>query len=70
MVDGSTHSSMWKKCYKIKLSNYAGFERERTQLVDQIDQKDQQIADARSANGNQLQLIEPDNEKWNIIARN
>lgn len=33
------------------------FERERTQLVDQIDQKDKQIADLIETSNNQLQLI-------------
>lgn len=33
------------------------FERERTQLVDQIDQKDKQIADMIETSNSQLQLI-------------
>lgn len=33
------------------------FERERTQLVDQIDQKDKQIAEMIETSNNQLQLI-------------
>lgn len=33
------------------------FERERTQLVDQIDQKDKQIADMLETSNSQLQLI-------------
>ncbi len=35
-----------KKCYKFQIEQLReDFERERTQLVDQIDQKDKQIAD-------------------------
>ncbi len=39
------------------------FERERTQLGDQIDQKDKQIVDMIETSNSQLQLIgAPDNE--------
>ncbi len=46
------------------------FERERTQLVDQIDQKDKQIADMIETSNSQLQLIGSDNENEHYCYRN
>ncbi len=48
-----------KKCYDIKLSNYAAriFERERTQLGGSNRSKDKQIADMIETSNSQLQLI-------------
>lgn len=58
-VDDSTHSSV--RIEKILQSQIEqlreDFERERTQLVDQIDQKDKQIADMIETSNSQLQLI-------------
>ncbi len=55
-VDGSTRTLyVWKMLRDWALRE--DFERERTQLVDQIDQKDKQIADMIETSNSQLQLI-------------
>ncbi|WP_195311699.1 hypothetical protein [Streptococcus parasanguinis] len=58
-VDGSTHSSIRvEKMLQDQIEQLReDFERERTQLVDQIDQKDKQIADMIETSNSQLQLI-------------
>lgn len=58
-VDGSTHSSIRvEKILQDQIEQLReDFERERTQLVDQIDQKDKQIADMIETSNSQLQLI-------------
>lgn len=58
-VDGSTHSSIRvEKMLQAQIEQLReDFERERTQLVDQIDQKDKQIADMIETSNSQLQLI-------------
>lgn len=58
-VDGSTHSSIRvEKMLQDQIGQLReDFERERTQLVDQIDQKDKQIADMIETSNSQLQLI-------------
>ncbi len=58
-VDDSTHSSVRiEKMLQSQIEQLReDFERERTQLVDQIDQKDKQIADMIETSNSQLQLI-------------
>jgi protein of unknown function (DUF1778) len=58
-VDDSTHSSIRiEKMLQSQIEQLReDFERERTQLVDQIDQKDKQIADLIETSNSQLQLI-------------
>ena len=58
-VDDSTHSSIRiEKMIQSQIDQLReDFERERTQLVDQIDQKDKQIADLIETSNSQLQLI-------------
>ena len=58
-VDDSTHSSVRiEKMLQSQIEQLReDFERERTQLVDQIDQKDKQIADLIETSNSQLQLI-------------
>lgn len=58
-VDDSTHSSVRiEKMLQSRIEQLReDFERERTQLVDQIDQKDKQIADLIETSNSQLQLI-------------
>lgn len=58
-VDGSIHSSIRvEKMLQDQIEQLReDFERERTQLVDQIDQKDKQIADMIETSNSQLQLI-------------
>lgn len=58
-VDDSTHSSARiEKMLQDQIEQLReDFERERAQLVDQIDQKDKQIADMIETSNSQLQLI-------------
>ena len=58
-VDDSTRSSVRvEKMLQSQIEQLReDFERERTQLVDQIDQKDKQIADLIETSNSQLQLI-------------
>lgn len=58
-VDDSKHSSVRiEKMLQSQIEQLReDFERERTQLVDQIDQKDKQIADMIETSNSQLQLI-------------
>lgn len=58
-VDDSTHSSgRIEKMLQDQIERLReDFERERAQLVDQIDQKDKQIADMIETSNSQLQLI-------------
>lgn len=58
-VDDYTHSSeRVEKMLQDQIEQLReDFERERTQLVDQIDQKDKQIADMIETSNSQLQLI-------------
>lgn len=58
-VDDYTHSSeRVEKMLQDQIEQLReDFERERTQLVDQIDQKDKQIADMNETSNRQLQLI-------------
>lgn len=58
-ADDSTHSSVRiEKMLQSQIEQLReDFERERTQLVDQIDQKDKQIADLIETSNSQLQLI-------------
>lgn len=58
-IDGSTRSSeRIEKMLQDQIEQLReDFERERTQLVDQIDQKDKQIADMIETSNSQLQLI-------------
>ena len=58
-VDDYTHSSARiEKMLQDQIDQLReDFERERTQLVDQIDQKDKQIADMIETSNSQLQLI-------------
>lgn len=58
-IDGSTRSSARvEKMLQDQIEQLReDFERERTQLVDQIDQKDKQIADMIETSNSQLQLI-------------
>ena len=58
-VDDSTRSSVRvEKMLQSQIEQLReDFERERTQLVDQIDQKDKQIADMIETSNSQLQLI-------------
>ena len=58
-IDGSTRSSARvEKMLQDKIEQLReDFDRERAQLVDQIDQKDKQIADLIETSNNQLQLI-------------
>lgn len=58
-IDGSTSSSARvEKMLQDQIEQLReDFERERTQLIDQIDQKDKQIADMIETSNNQLQLI-------------
>lgn len=58
-VDDSTHYSIRvEKMLQDQIEQLReDFERERTQLVDQIDQKDKQIADMIETSNSQLQLI-------------
>ena len=58
-VDDYTHSSeRVEKMLQDQIEQLReDFERERTQLVDQIDQKDKQIADLIETSNSQLQLI-------------
>lgn len=58
-VDDSTHSSVRiENMLQSQIEQLReDFERERTQLVDQIDQKDKQIADMIETSNSQLQLI-------------
>ena len=58
-IDGSTRSSARvEKMLQDQIEQLReDFERERAQLVDQIDQKDKQIADLIETSNNQLQLI-------------
>lgn len=58
-VDDSTHSSTRvEKMLQIQIEQLReDFERERAQLVVQIEQKDKQIADMIETSNNQLQLI-------------
>ena len=58
-VDDSTHSSVRiEKMLQSQIEQLReDFERERTQLVDQIDQKDKQIADMIETSNSQVQLI-------------
>lgn len=58
-IDDYTHSSeRVEKMLQDQIEQLReDFERERTQLVDQIDQKDKQIADMLETSNSQLQLI-------------
>lgn len=58
-IDDATHSSARvEKMLQDQIEQLReDFERERTQLVDQIDQKDKQIADMIETSNSQLQLI-------------
>lgn len=58
-IDGSTRSSARvEKMLQDQIEQLReDFDRERAQLVDQIDQKDKQIADLIETSNNQLQLI-------------
>lgn len=58
-IDGSTRSSeRVEKMLQDQIEQLReDFDRERAQLVDQIDQKDKQIADLIETSNNQLQLI-------------
>ena len=58
-IDDTTHSSARvEKMLQDQIDQLReDFERERTQLVDQIDQKDKQIADMIETSNSQLQLI-------------
>lgn len=58
-IDGSTRSSARiEKMLQDQIEQLReDFERERAQLVDQIDQKDKQIADMIETSNSQLQLI-------------
>lgn len=58
-IDDATHSSVRvEKMLQDQIDQLReDFERERTQLVDQIDQKDKQIADMIETSNSQLQLI-------------
>ena len=58
-IDGSTRSSARvEKMIQDQIEQLReDFDRERAQLVDQIDQKDKQIADLIETSNNQLQLI-------------
>lgn len=58
-IDGSTSSSARvEKMLQDQIEQLReDFERERTQLIDQIDQKDKQIADMIETSNSQLQLI-------------
>lgn len=58
-IDDATHSSSRvEKMLQSQIEQLReDFERERTQLVDQIDQKDKQIADMIETSNSQLQLI-------------
>ena len=58
-IDGSTRSSARvEKILQDQIEQLReDFDRERAQLVDQIDQKDKQIADLIETSNNQLQLI-------------
>lgn len=58
-IDGSTRSSAHvEKMLQDQIEQLReDFDRERAQLVDQIDQKDKQIADLIETSNNQLQLI-------------
>ncbi|HEL0091597.1 TPA: hypothetical protein TT920_001912 [Streptococcus equi subsp. zooepidemicus] len=58
-IDDATHSSARvEKMLQDQIDQLReDFERERTQLVDQIDQKDKQIADMIETSNSQLQLI-------------
>lgn len=58
-IDGSTRSSARvEKMLQVQIEQLReDFDRERAQLVDQIDQKDKQIADLIETSNNQLQLI-------------
>lgn len=58
-IDGSTRSSSRvEKMLQDQIEQLReDFDRERAQLVDQIDQKDKQIADLIETSNNQLQLI-------------
>lgn len=58
-IDDATHSSnRIEKMLQSQIEQLReDFERERTQLVDQIDQKDKQIADMIETSNSQLQLI-------------
>lgn len=58
-IDDATHSSARvEKMLQDQIDQLReDFERERTQLVDQIDQKDKQLADMIETSNSQLQLI-------------
>lgn len=58
-IDDATHSSARvEKMLQDQIEQLReDFDRERAQLVDQIDQKDKQIADLIETSNNQLQLI-------------
>lgn len=58
-IDNATHSSARvEKMLQAQIEQLReDFERERAQLVDQIDQKDKQIADMIETSNSQLQLI-------------
>lgn len=58
-IDGATRSNARvEKMLQSQIEQLReDFERERTQLVDQIDQKDKQIADMIETSNSQLQLI-------------
>ena len=58
-IEDATHSSeRIEKMLQAQIEQLReDFERERTQLVDQIDQKDKQIADMIETSNSQLQLI-------------
>ena len=58
-IDDATHSSnRIEKMLQDQIEQLReDFDRERAQLVDQIDQKDKQIADLIETSNNQLQLI-------------